>query len=167
FQRLLAVNPGFEPESAVAMFVSMPAAQGPADQRRLAQFYQQLLERLGAIPGVISVGGTNALPMSGEGANGTFIIEEGANPAKDMAGLVRQLDALRGTGKTGDADFRVSSAEYFAAMGIPVVRGRFFQDSDGPDAPHVAVISQTMARRFWPNEDPIGRQIQFGNMDGD
>jgi putative ABC transport system permease protein len=113
------------------------------------------------------VGGTNALPMSGDGANGTFIIEDGANPAKDMAGLVRQLDALRGTGKTGDADFRVSSAEYFAAMGIPLVQGRFFQDSDGPDAPHVAVISQTMARRFWPNEDPIGRQIQFGNMDGD
>ncbi len=168
FQRLLAVNPGFETESAVAMTVSMPAAEEPADQRRLAQFYQQLLERLRAVPGVISVGGTNALPMSGDGANGTFMIEDGANPAKDMAGLVRQMDALRGvSGKSGDADFRVSSAGYFAAMGIPLVRGRLFQDSDGPDAPHVAVISQTLARRFWPNEDPVGRQIQFGNMDGD
>jgi predicted permease len=105
--------------------------------------------------------------MSGDGANGTFIIEDGANPARDMAGLVRQLDALRGSGKTGDADFRVSSAGYFTAMGIPLVRGRLFQDSDGPDAPHAAVISQTMARRFWPNEDPLGRQIQYGNMDGD
>jgi len=105
--------------------------------------------------------------MSGDGANGTFIIEDGANPPRDMAGLVRQLDALRGTGKTGDADFRVSSAGYFAAMGVPLVRGRLFDESDGPDAPHAAVISQTMARRFWPNEDPIGRQIQYGNMDGD
>jgi predicted permease len=167
FQRLLEVNPGFESESAVAMTVSMPPAEAPAEQRRLAQFYQQLLERLQSLPGMIAVGGTNALPMSGDGANGTFIIEDGANPARDMAGLVRQLDALHGTGKTGDADFRVSSAGYFVAMGIPLVRGRLFQDSDGPDAPHAAVISQTMARRFWPNEDPIGRQIQFGNMDGD
>jgi predicted permease len=167
FQRLLDVNPGFETESAVAMTVSMPAAEQAAEQRRLAQLYQQLLERLHTIPGVISVGGSNALPMSGDGANGTFIIEDGANPAQDMDALGRQLDALRGSGKTGDADFRVSSAGFFAAMGIPLVRGRLFQDSDGPDAPHVAVISQTMARRFWPNEDAIGRQIQFGNMDGD
>ena len=168
FQRLLEVNPGFETESAVAMTVSMPAAQEPAEQRRLAQFYQRLLERLHTLPGVMSVGGTNALPMSGDGANGTFIIDDGANPAKDMAELLRQMDALRGvSGKSGDADFRVSSAGYFAAMGIPLVRGRLFQDSDGPDTPHVAVISQTMARRFWPNEEAIGRQIQFGNMDGD
>jgi putative ABC transport system permease protein len=167
FQRLLEVNPGFEAESAVAMTVSMPPAQEPAEQRRLAQFYQQLIERLQSLPGMIAVGGTNALPMSGDGANGTFIIEDGANPARDMPGLVRQLDSLRGSGKTGDADFRVSSGGYFAAMGIPLVRGRLFQDSDGPDAPHAAVISQTMARRFWPNEDPIGRQIQYGNMDGD
>ena len=167
FQRLLDVNPGFEAESAVVMTVSMPPAQEPAEQRRLAQFYQQLLERLQSLPGMIAVGGTNALPMSGDGANGTFIIEDGASPARDMAGLVRQLDALRGSGKTGDADFRVSSTGYFAAMEIPLVRGRLFQDSDGADAPHAAVISQTMARRFWPNEDPIGRQIQYGNMDGD
>jgi putative ABC transport system permease protein len=167
FQRLLEVSPGFETESAVAMTVSMPAAEEPAEQRRLAQFYQQLLERSGALPGVIAAGGTNALPMSGSGANGTFIIEDGANPPKDMGALVKQLDALRGSGKTGDADFRVSSAGFFNAMGIPLVRGRFFQDSDGPAAPHVAVISQTMARRYWPNEDPIGRQLQFGNMDGD
>jgi predicted permease len=115
----------------------------------------------------MAVGGTNALPMSGSGANGTFIIEDGANPAQDIPALVKQLDALRGSGKTGDADFRVSSAGYFSAMGIPLVRGRLFLDSDGPDGPHVCVISQTMARRFWPNEDPIGRQLQFGNMDGD
>jgi predicted permease len=167
FQRLMEVNPGFETESAVAMTVSVPEAEAPAEQRRLAQFYQQLLERLAGLPGMIAVGGTNALPMSGDGANGTFIIEDGANPAQDIAALGRQLDALRGSSKTGDADFRVSSSGYFAAMGIPLVQGRLFQDSDGPDAPQVCVISQTMARRFWPNEDPIGRQLQFGNMDGD
>ena len=167
FQRLMEVNPGFETESAVAMTVSMPQPEEPAAQRRLAQFYQQLFERLNKLPGAIAVGGINSLPMSGDGANGTFIIEDGASPAQTMAALAQQMNALGGTGKTGDADFRVSSTGYFAALGIPLLRGRLFQESDGPDAPHAAVISQTLARRFWPNEDPLGRQIQFGNMDGE
>ncbi|HVF70666.1 MAG TPA: ABC transporter permease [Chthoniobacterales bacterium] len=167
FLRLMEVNPGFQTESAVAMTVSMPGAQEPAEQRRLAQFYQQLLERLQNIPGVIAVGGINALPMSGDGANGTFIIEDGANPPQTIPALIEQLNALRGSNKTGDADFRVSSAGYFNAMSIPLLRGRLFQETDGPDGAHAAVISDTMARRFWAGQDPIGRQIQYGNMDGD
>jgi putative ABC transport system permease protein len=167
FQRLMEVNPGFQAESAVAMTVSMPQPEEAVEQRRLAQFYQQLLERLNGLPGVMAVGGTNALPMSGDGANGTFIIEDGSKPAQTMEALGAQLNALAGSGKTGDADYRVASSGYFAALNIPLIRGRFFQESDGPDAPHTALISETMARRFWPNEDPVGRQIQFGNMDGD
>lgn len=167
FQRLMEVNPGFQPESAVAMTVSMPSPEDPAAQRRLAQFYHQLLDRLNALPGVIAVGGINSLPMTGMGANGTFIIEDGSKPAETMAALGEQLNALSGSGKTGDADYRASSSGYFTAMGIPLLRGRFFQESDGPDSPHVALISQSFVRRYWPNEDPIGKQIQFGNMDGD
>ena len=167
FQRLMEVDPGFQPESAVAMTVSMPDPEEPAAQRRLAQFYQQLLERLNALPGVIAVGGINSLPMTGMGANGTFIIEDGSKPAETMAALVEQLNALSGSGKTGDAEYRASSSGYFTAMGIPLLRGRLFQESDGPDSPHVALVSQSLARRYWPNEDPIGKQIQFGNMDGD
>jgi putative ABC transport system permease protein len=174
FQRLMEVNPGFETESAIAMTVSVPEPEdgwwweiSPAAQRHLAQFYQQLLERLHSLPGVLAVGGINALPMSGMGANGTFIIEDGSAPAQTMAALSEQFNALSGSGKTGDADFRVSSAGYFAAMGIPLIRGRLFQESDGPDSPHAALISQTFARRYWPNEDPLGKQLQFGNMDGD
>jgi putative ABC transport system permease protein len=167
FQRLMEVNPGFQPESAVAMTVSMPDPEEPAAQRRLAQFYHQLLERLNAFPGVIAVGGTNSLPMSGMGANGTFIIEDGSKPATTMAALVEQLNALSGSGKTGDADYRASSAGYFTVMGIPLLRGRLFEESDGPDSSHVALVSQSFVRRYWPNEDPVGRQIQFGNMDGD
>jgi putative ABC transport system permease protein len=174
FQRLMEVNPGFETESAIAMTVSMPEPEdgwwwetSPAAQRGLAQFYYQLIERLNALPGVLAVGGTNALPMSGMGANGTFIIEDGSAPAQTMAALSEQLNALSGSGKTGDADFRVSSSGYFEAMGIPLIRGRLFQESDGPDSPHAALISQAFARRYWPNEDPLGKQLQFGNMDGD
>jgi predicted permease len=167
FQRLMEIKPGFETESAVAMTVSMPYPEEPAAQRRLAQFYKELFDRLQTLPGVAAVGGANSLPMSGTGANGTFIIEDGAHPAQTMADLGKQLDALAGTGKSGDADFRVASTGYFAALEIPLLRGRTFRESDGPETPHGAVISQTMARRFWPNEDPLGKQIQFGNMDGD
>jgi putative ABC transport system permease protein len=167
FQRLMEVNPGFQPESAVAMTVSMPDPEDPAAQRRLAQFYQQLFERLNALPGVIAVGGINSLPMTDMGANGTFIIEDGSKPAETIAELVEQLNALSGSGKTGDAEYRVSSSGYFATMGIPLLRGRLFQESDGADSPHVALISQSFARRYWPNEEAIGKQIQFGNMDGD
>jgi putative ABC transport system permease protein len=173
FQRLMEVNPGFQTESAVAMTVSTPenmtafGMEDPAAQRRLAQFYQELLERLNALPGVIAVGGTNSLPMSGMGANGTFIIEDGSKPARTMAAVIEQLDALRGSEKTGDAEFRVASSGYFTAMGIPLVRGRLFQQSDGPDSSHAALISESLARRYWPNEDALGKQIQFGNMDGD
>jgi predicted permease len=69
--------------------------------------------------------------------------------------------------RSGDAEFRVASPGYFTAMNIPIVRGRVFEDRDGPDNPHVAVISASLARAKWPNDDPIGKIIQYGNMDGD
>jgi predicted permease len=167
FQRLLEVNAGFRPENAVAMTVSMPQPEEPAALRSLAQFYRQLLERIESLPGVTNVGGVNALPMSGGGGNGTFIEQRGGKAAETIQELVRQLDALSPSERARDADYRVSSAGYFAAMGIPLIHGRFFQESDGPDTPHVALVSQAFARRYWPNEEAIGKQIQFGNMDGD
>ncbi|MDQ6624759.1 MAG: ABC transporter permease [Verrucomicrobiota bacterium] len=168
FQRLMAVDPGFQTESAVAMTLLQGAEPASAQpQRRVAQLYHELIERLQALPGVTAVGGISSLPMSPGGGNGTFIIEDGSKPAETMAALEKQQHALAGTGKTGDAEYRVASAGYFTAMGIPLIHGRFFQESDGPDAPHVVVISESLARRYWPNEDPLGRQIQFGNMDGD
>jgi predicted permease len=97
---------------------------------------------------VSAVGAVNGLPMTGGAANGTFLIDND-------------------TTRTGDADYRVASAGYFAAMGIPLVRGRVFADSDGPDVPHAAVISESVARRYFAGVDPIGQRIQFGNMDGD
>jgi putative ABC transport system permease protein len=174
FQRLLEVDPGFRPESVVAMNVSLPQPEEPLPPEglstadvRLAQVYQQLLERAQALPGVISVGGVNALPLSGNGASGGFIIENGAKPAQTMAELEKQYSSLKGTDRLGYAEFRVASAGYFPTVGIPLLRGRLFQDSDGPSAPHAALISQSLARRHWPNDDPVGQQIQFGGMDGD
>ncbi|MEY2507230.1 MAG: hypothetical protein QOH01_1559 [Verrucomicrobiota bacterium] len=172
FRRLLEVDPGFRAESVVAMTVLLPdpqAQQGNTEPalRALAQFNHQLIDRIRALPGVTDVGGSSALPMSGNGANGTFIEEHGGKPAQTVQELIRQFDALSTSDRARDADYRAVSVGYFAVMNIPLIRGRFFQESDGPDTPHVALVSQTLAKRYWPNEDPIGKQIQFGNMDGD
>lgn len=174
FQRLLSVDPGFRAENVVAMTTLLPdpRAQFVNDVvpegavRALAQSNQQLLERLASVPGVTNVGGINALPMSG-GASGTFIEARGGKPAETVQELVRQYDALSPSDRARDAEYRAASAGYFAVMGIPLIRGRLFQESDGPDAAHVAMVSQTLVRRYWPNEEPLGKQIQFGNMDGD
>ncbi|MBO0860243.1 MAG: ABC transporter permease [Chloracidobacterium sp.] len=154
FYRLLQVDPGFRAESAVVMDLSLPSYTGPDRgervefQRRRWLFYQQLLDGLSNLPGVVAAGGSTGVPMDGDRSNGTFLIDN--NPAK-----------------TGYADYRTASAGYFAAMGIPLLRGRVFDESDNPEAPHVAVISRSLAQKYWPNEDPISKRIQFGNMDGD
>jgi predicted permease len=148
FLRLLQIDPGFRIESAVAMDLSMASAENEKQNNQLARFNQQLLERIGQLPGVVAVGGVNSLPMTGTGSNGTFLIDN--NPAN-----------------TGYAEYRVASPGYFAAIGIPLMRGRLFEQSDTADSIHVAVISQSLARKVWPEEDPIGKRIQFGNMDGD
>jgi predicted permease len=97
---------------------------------------------------VTAAGAVTAMPMTDSGGSGTFLIDE------DSA-------------KPGYADYRLASEGYFAAMGIPLLRGRRFAGTDTREAPHVALVSQSLASRYWPNEDPIGRTLQFGNMDGD
>jgi len=67
----------------------------------------------------------------------------------------------------GNAQFRVASLGYFGAMAIPLIRGRLFDERDAVDAPHVALISASLAEARWPGEDPLGKLIQFGGMDGD
>ena len=148
FINLTKVDPGFNTESAVAMTLSLPTTITPAEDERLRQFYVQLLERVGQLPGVTAVGGINVLPLADRGANGTFLINDDPN-------------------QRGYAEYRIASAGYFAAMKIPVIKGRMFDGSDTVKSPHVAVISQSLAQRYWPNEDPIGKRIQFGNMDTD
>src|SRR5215831_5698336 len=69
--------------------------------------------------------------------------------------------------RLGVADFCVASDGYFQALGIPLIRGRMFDERDGRDAPHVALISESLARDRWPGQDPLGHTIEFGNMDGD
>lgn len=167
FQKLLSINPGFASESTVAMTVSMPDPADPAESRKLAQFYERILGRLEQIPGEISAGGVEAIPLFGGTANGTFLIEQGGKSAETMEELSKQFAGAIANGRAGNAIFHIASAGYFRTMTIPLLRGRNFQESDGAESPHVALISESLARRYFRGREPIGQQIQFGNMDGD
>jgi len=148
FLKLRQIDPGFKTGSAVAMTLALPSTITPKEDEELRQFYAQLLERLGQLPGVAAAGGIASLPLTGPGASGAFLIDN--DPS------------LR-----GQAGYAPASAGYFAAMGIPLLRGRLFDRGDMVNSPHVAVISRSLAQRYWPNEDPLGKRIQFGNMDTD
>jgi predicted permease len=148
FIKLWQTDPGFKPEQAVVMRLSLPSTVTPEEDERTRQFYVQLLQRLEQLPGVSAVGGVNSLPLAERGANGRFLIDD--NPAQP-----------------GTAEYRVASGGFFTALGAPLLRGRFFDGRDTVNAPHVAVINQALAARYFPNQDPLGQRIQFGNMDGD
>jgi putative ABC transport system permease protein len=166
FLQLLRVDPGFEPHGAVAVDISMQrpagkyaaAEDGAAADRRVAARYAELMRRFAALPGVAAVGAVNALPFSNSGADGAFW----------DGNTVTSIDDLKSRPKPlGYGEFRVASAGYLAAMGIPLVRGRAFDERDAADAPQVALVSATLARTVWPDRDPIGQKLQYGNMDGD
>jgi putative ABC transport system permease protein len=129
-----------------------------------AIFFSSLIDRLKEIPGVHKVGATSGLPMDGGLPDGMFLLMTQKEMPKTMDGLgalFRQKERL------GNADFCVATDGYFQVLGIPLIRGRIFDERDGANSPHVAVISESLARDRWPNQDPIGHTIEFGNMDGD
>jgi putative ABC transport system permease protein len=162
--KVLEVNPGFRVEKIVAMDVSLPWVEDSAAKARQAIFFSNLIERLRHVPGVLQVGAASGLPMDGGLPDGMFLLmspTEAPKAPEDLDALFAQKE------RTGVADFCAATDGYFHVLGIPLLRGRLFEPRDGPDAPHVAVISESLARERWPDRDPIGRTIEFGNMDGD
>jgi putative ABC transport system permease protein len=162
--RVLSVDPGFRTDGIVAMDLAMPYSDDPAAKARLFPFYADVFGRLRAIPGVEEVAAANAVPMDGGLPDGLFLEVAPKDVPKTMAELktlYQQKDKL------GTADYCAVSPAYFRALGIPLVRGRLFEERDGSSAPHVALISESLARSRWKNADPIGATIEFGNMDGD
>ncbi len=186
--RVLSINPGFETEHVITMGLKLPDLEARTEAQRV-QFLEQLITGLQALPGVDSVGGTNVLPLkSTDSADGTFalinpqqltdaqrnLIERSTQQSMEkpdpafLADLVKFVEELlNNKSRTGNADYVVASEGYFEALGIPLLNGRLFNQSDGPSAPHAAIISESVARDRWPNQDPIGQTIEFGNMDGD
>ena len=163
--RVLEVNPGFRVDNIVAMDVSLPSVSDANAKAGQAIFYAKLIERLKQIPGVRNVGAASALPLAEGGlADGMFLEMTSSEVPKspdDFGPLAQQKE------RVGIADFCVASDGYFQVLGIPLLRGRMFDGRDGAKSPHVAVISESLARERWPNQDAIGHTIEFGNMDGE
>jgi predicted permease len=162
--KVLEVNPGFRVDKIVTMDVSLPWVDDPKAKAGQAIFFSNLIDRLKQIPGVRKVGATSGLPMDGGLPDGMFLLMTQNEIPKTMDGfgaLFQQKEHI------GNADFCVATDGYFQVLGIPLIRGRIFDERDGANSPHVAVISESLARDRWPNQDPIGHAIEFGNMDGD
>jgi putative ABC transport system permease protein len=168
---LLQENPGFRTDGALVMDLWQPAepivgtrTEPSAGDVRIAGFLGALMDRLTTIPGVEHVGGINRFPLATGPWNGGFIVLDRADEVSSIDDW-RRLS--RDPSRTGNAQFRVVSSGYFGAMAIPLIRGRLFDERDALDAPHVALISASLAEARWPDEDPLGKIIQFGGMDGD
>jgi predicted permease len=163
--KVLEVNPGFRVDKIVTMDVSLPWVEDPKAKAGQAIFFSNLIDRLKQIPGVRNVGATSGLPLEGGGLpDGMFLLMTQNEVPKTLDGfgaLFQQKERL------GVADFGVVTDGYFQVLGIPLIRGRIFDEHDGANSPHVAVISESLARDRWPKQDPIGHTIEFGNMDGD
>lgn len=166
FVEVLRIDPGYRTDGIMVFDVVVPPDEGAEAELRQRTLHQTFIERLRMLPGVTGVGFINDLPAGGGMyANGRFL----EMTSVDELTTRESLSALgpRLSERAGYAAFRVASGDYFRVMNIPLVAGRVFEDGDAADAPHVAVISESLAKARWPDRDPIGRFVQFGNMDGD
>jgi len=146
YLRVSEVNPGFNADHVLSAKVA-PATNKYTDAKTRAQFYTQALEQLEHLPGVKSVGMVMSLPLSGASMNRGFKAEGRPEPKPD---------------ENVSMDYQIVSRDYFSTLEIPIVRGRGFTEEDNATASRVMVISQSMAQRYWPNEDPVGKRIAIG-----
>jgi predicted permease len=166
FVNVMAVDPGFRTDNALLIDTQWTFSREPEVQQRRKAVQQELMTRLGALPGVEAVGLINAHPLGTGGfANGRFLEMTRPDELQSFDDMTRL--GPEATSRAGMAGYRIASEGYFTAMGIRLIRGRMFEETDGNDAPHVALISESLAQAKWPDQDPIGRFVQFGNMDGD
>ena len=146
FEKLLAADPGFQPEKVLAMTVALPQQAYP-QASDVRNYYQRALLELSQLPGVVSVGGANDLPLNGNELDAVEV--EGQNKATTPA--VRQTWVL---------------GDYMRTMSIPLIRGRLFTPEDRDGTQPVTLVSENMARSLWPNQDAIGKRILRGGTGG-
>jgi putative ABC transport system permease protein len=148
FRRLMAVDPGFRSERVLTATVTIPGLAYP-DARDAVRFYAALLPRIASLPGVSVAGAVSIAPLAGSPGPADIEVE----------GWVAPPNVPRAT-----ASIQAVTPGYFAAMGIPLVAGRLFEPGDATDAPLVAVVSEKLARDYWPGRSPLGGRIR---RDGD
>jgi predicted permease len=146
FVAVRRVDPGFRPDHVLTISVSLPSVTRSNEEKaRWVSYYRRATERLAQLPGVQAVGAANLLPLDNNSSDYSFTIEN---------------YVPRSPGDVPDNELREVAGDYFAALGVPLVRGRLFGPSDDQNAPRVVVINEAMARRYWPNADPIGRRLR-------
>jgi putative ABC transport system permease protein len=143
FQRLLSVNPGFRAENVLVARLQPPYPRY-GDAKAVRGFYDRVLERVAVIPGVRAVGLTPRAPLT-RGNPQDNVVAEGKEPKPGEPVVVSNI--------------RDITPGYFDAIGAPILKGRDFRASDGPDAPRVAVVDETFARHYWPNEEALGKRV--------
>ena len=146
--KLREVDTGFRPQRVASASVALPPAQYSAEDKQAA-FFHSVLEKLSNTPGIEKAAVIEPLPFSGDNSSASFQIE----------GRLARPDE---PGPHGG--IRKISADYFAAMEIPLRKGRYFTDADRKDSQPVAIIDENLARQYWPNEDPIGKRIRNGRQ---
>jgi putative ABC transport system permease protein len=142
----MSIEPGFEPENVITMRLTLPESKYPGLEQWRA-FHTRLVERVGALSGVTAAAVNSAIPLEGGGSESGVRVEGRAEPP---AGMPPQVCL-----------FQTGSPEYFRAMGIPLVKGRFFDASDSAASPRVAIVDETFVRTLFPNEDALGKRISF------
>lgn len=150
FVNLLRLDPGFRPENVVTAQVSLPRVHYK-DGKAIAGFFAQLTERIGSLPGVRAAGAGSDLPWTGYNENSGFKIE--GRPSSYNEHI--------------HARYHVAASDYFRALGVPLLKGRFFTPADKEGAPKVILINQACARKYWPGEDAIGKRITFADKPKD
>jgi putative ABC transport system permease protein len=146
FMQVLGVDTGVHADQVLTMRISLPEERYSKPEQ-VRGFYSEVLRRVQSLPGVEAAGAANSLPLSGQGGSGTATVDTQEVP----------LDQT-----TPEVDWHPVTPGYFQAMGIPLLRGRYFEERDSADAAPVAIIDDAFARAYWPNEDPIGKRAKLG-----
>ena len=142
FQHLMGVDPGIDPHNLLTISTQMPGSARTPELR--AAMLRRIQDRLEAIPGVMSTGAVSRMPFSGKNLGTVVFVEGHSLPGQPLT----------------DVEYRVATPGYFPTMRIPLRAGRLFDDHDSAASP-VVIINETMARKFWPGENPIGRRIRL------
>ena len=151
YVRVAQINPGFNPDRVLTAKIA-PARQKYPDPKTRSAFYTTVLENLGQLPGVESAAMVMSLPLSGASMNRGFRVEGRPEPRAD---------------ENVTMDFQIISPDYFSTLQIPVMKGRGLTAADTANSQRTIVINETMARRYWPNQDPVGQRLAIGESSGD
>jgi putative ABC transport system permease protein len=142
FVSLVSVNPGFEPLHMLTWQMNLPDRIATQDQR--IAFYREFLDRMKALPGVVSIGGTSRLPLGSTALTTSVAVDGTGTPQAEWP----------------EVQFRRAVGDYFQTMGIPLLKGRMFNEGDKTPAPPVCIINRTMASQLFPGQDPVGQRIR-------